>query len=657
MTTTSGPGIDLKSEAIGLAISLELPLHHHRRPARRALDGPAHEGRAVRPLAGDVRAPRRAAAADRRGEDPEPLLRRGARGRPHRGHLPHAGDPALGRVPRERLGALADPRRRRAAHASTLRSPRRRTTSTPTAPSRSGRTCATTRRSRGRGRRRGCPGLEHRIGGLEKSDGPGLGLLRRGEPRARWRGCATTASRRIADTIPDVVVDDPTAGRRDARRRLGLDRRRDRRGGRARCARAVSTSPARTSCTSTRSRRTSASVLARYERVLVPELNLGQLARLLRAEFLVDATPISKVQGLPFRASELEAGHPRRAGGAPMTQVADPDDAQGLDERPGGPLVPGLRGLLDPRGAPDAHARARRAARVDRLRLGHRLRGAVPVLHEHLRAALDPRSRARARDRARRDAARPRRLGHRRRRRHAVDRRQPPHPRAASQREPHDPDVQQPDLRADQGPVLADVRGGQGHEVDAVRLDRRAVQPDLDRARRRGDVRRAHPRHGPRAHAGDVPARPRAPRRRRSSRCSRTATCSTTAPSRSSRAATGAPTCSSRSPTASRSGSARTSSAGSCSAPTARVELVDVADVGEDALFVHDEARERPRTSPSRSRGSATRRHTPTPIGVFRDVERVELGDGDVRPDRRSPGVQGTGRPGGAVPVQRHLDD
>ncbi len=48
-------------------------------------------------------------------------------------------------------------------------------------------------------------------------------------------------------------------------------------------------------------------VLARYERVLVPEMNLGQLSRLVRAEFLVDARSLSKVQGLPFRAAEVES--------------------------------------------------------------------------------------------------------------------------------------------------------------------------------------------------------------------------------------------------------------------------------------------------------------------------------------------------------------
>ena len=47
-------------------------------------------------------------------------------------------------------------------------------------------------------------------------------------------------------------------------------------------------------------------VLARYPKVLVPEMNLGQLSRLVRAEYLVDAQSLNKVQGLPFRAAEIE---------------------------------------------------------------------------------------------------------------------------------------------------------------------------------------------------------------------------------------------------------------------------------------------------------------------------------------------------------------
>jgi 2-oxoglutarate ferredoxin oxidoreductase subunit alpha len=41
-------------------------------------------------------------------------------------------------------------------------------------------------------------------------------------------------------------------------------------------------------------------LLRRYDRVLVPELNLGQLSKILRAEFLVDAQPLTKIQGQPF---------------------------------------------------------------------------------------------------------------------------------------------------------------------------------------------------------------------------------------------------------------------------------------------------------------------------------------------------------------------
>ena len=131
----------------------------------------------------------------------------------------------------------------------------------------------------------------------------------------------------------------------------------------------------------------------------------------------------------------------------------------------------------------------RRAAREPRVRVGHRLRGAPAVLHEHLRRARHPRARAGDRDRCRAGASRPRRVGDRRRRRHAVDRRQPPDPRVAPQREPEDLDVQQPDLRVDQGPVLADERSRQDHEVDPVRFARPAVQPGLGRARRRGGLR------------------------------------------------------------------------------------------------------------------------------------------------------------------------
>ena len=84
-----------------------------------------------------------------------------------------------------------------------------------------------------------------------------------------------------------------------------------------------------------------------------------------------------------------------------------------------------------------------------------------------------------------------------RRRRLAFDRRQPSDPRAQAQRAGQDPAVQQPDLRPHEGPGIADVRGRQDHEVDAVRRRRSPVQPGGARARGRGDVRRAHDRPRP----------------------------------------------------------------------------------------------------------------------------------------------------------------
>jgi 2-oxoglutarate ferredoxin oxidoreductase subunit alpha len=99
VTTTSGPGIALKSESIGLAVSLELPLI--------IVDGPADQDGAVRPAAGDVRPQWRVARAGRRAAVAVRLLLRRHGGRPHRGGVPHARVPALRRLHRERLRAVA----------------------------------------------------------------------------------------------------------------------------------------------------------------------------------------------------------------------------------------------------------------------------------------------------------------------------------------------------------------------------------------------------------------------------------------------------------------------------------------------------------------------------------------------------------------------
>ena len=188
------------------------------------------------------------------------------------------------------------------------------------------------------------------------------------------------------------------------------------------------------------------------------------------------------------RDRQLQAGEREEAMSESGNGSGRVADGEGLQVRPGGALVPGLRRLRDPRRRPGLHARARSEAREDRLRLRDRLRCALPVLHGDLRDALDPRPRAGDRDRAVRVPARPVRVGRDRGRRLDVDRRQPPDPRAAPEREPEDPDVQQQDLRADEGPVLADERAGQGDEVDADGVVGSPVQPALAGDRRRGDA-------------------------------------------------------------------------------------------------------------------------------------------------------------------------
>ena len=175
--------------------------------------------------------------------------------------------------------------------------------------------------------------------------------------------------------------------------------------------------------------------------------------------------------------------------------------------------MPGLRRLLDPRPDPEGDARLRRAEGEHRVHLGHRLLRPAAVLHEHLRVPHDPRPGADARDRPQGRAPGPHGVGDHRRRRRAVDRRQPPPALDAPQRRPDDDHVQQPDLRPDQGPDVADVGVREADEVDADGLDRPADDAADGRARRRGHVRRPLGRHAHRAPAAHARGGRPAPRR------------------------------------------------------------------------------------------------------------------------------------------------
>jgi 2-oxoglutarate ferredoxin oxidoreductase subunit alpha len=148
----------------------------------------------------------------------------------------------------------------------------------------------------------GTPGLEHRIGGLEKEDGTGNVSY---DPHNHEKMVRLRAEKiaRIADDIPGVEVQGPSSGRLLV---LGW--------GSTYGAITTAAERARSEGGSVASAhlrylnpfpRNLGDVIRRYETVLIPELNLGQLRQLIRAQFLVDAVGYPKVQGRPFKVSEI----------------------------------------------------------------------------------------------------------------------------------------------------------------------------------------------------------------------------------------------------------------------------------------------------------------------------------------------------------------
>ncbi len=149
----------------------------------------------------------------------------------------------------------------------------------------------------------GTPGLEHRIGGLEKGDGHGNISY---DPANHDLMVRTRQAKvdRIADSLPPLEVDDPTGtakvlvlGWGSTYGPIGAGVRRVRKAGYQVAQthlRHLNPFP-----------RDLGDILARYDKVLVPEMNLGQLSMLLRAKYLVDAVGYNLVRGLPLKAAEL----------------------------------------------------------------------------------------------------------------------------------------------------------------------------------------------------------------------------------------------------------------------------------------------------------------------------------------------------------------
>jgi 2-oxoglutarate ferredoxin oxidoreductase subunit alpha len=304
VTTTSGPGLDLKSEAIGLAVNLELPLvvvDIQRGGPSTGLPTKAEQADLLHAMYG------------RHGEAPVPIV--AAKTPSHcfeaaieavriavkyrtpvillsDGYLANGAEPW--RLPDvDRIEPIDPGFAAEANHVGDdgtpvfwpyVRDPG--TLARPWAPP-------------------GVPGLEHRIGGLEKADGSGNVSY---DPANHERMVRLRAAKvaGIARDVPAVEVDDDTGdaellvlgwGSTYGAIVAGVRRARAR-GHKVAHAHLVHMHPFPSNL---------GEVLARYRTVLVPEMNLGQLSRLVRAEYLVDAHSFSKVQGVPFRAGEIES--------------------------------------------------------------------------------------------------------------------------------------------------------------------------------------------------------------------------------------------------------------------------------------------------------------------------------------------------------------
>jgi len=149
----------------------------------------------------------------------------------------------------------------------------------------------------------GTPGLEHRVGGLEKADGTGnisydpdnhhlMTQLRAAKVKAIEEDIEPLEF--DADEDAEVII----LGWGGTYGAIGAAVRRLRNRGK-KVARAhlkhLNPFPKNTR-----------EVLDRFDKVVIPEINMGQLSRLVRAEFLIDTIGINKVRALPFRAGDLE---------------------------------------------------------------------------------------------------------------------------------------------------------------------------------------------------------------------------------------------------------------------------------------------------------------------------------------------------------------
>jgi 2-oxoglutarate ferredoxin oxidoreductase subunit alpha len=151
----------------------------------------------------------------------------------------------------------------------------------------------------------GTPGLEHRIGGIEKQDGSGNISY---DPANHDFMVRIRQAKIDGIDVPDLEVDDPTAGTGTAANTLVLGWG-STYGPITAAVRRLRTAGEHIAQAHLRHLnpfpRNLGAVLKRYDKVVIPEMNLGQLATLVRARYLVDAHSYNQVNGMPFKAEQL----------------------------------------------------------------------------------------------------------------------------------------------------------------------------------------------------------------------------------------------------------------------------------------------------------------------------------------------------------------
>ncbi|MCD2192622.1 2-oxoacid:acceptor oxidoreductase subunit alpha [Actinomycetospora endophytica] len=298
VTSTSGPGVALKSETIGLAVALELPLL--------ILDiqrGGPSTGLPTKTEQADLLQ----AMYGRNGEAPVPIIAPASPSECFQAAITAARIALTYRTPVFLLsdGAIANGSEPwNVPDASTLPDMSVEFATEANAPDGSGEFWPYLRDDDTLARPWAVPGtagLEHRIGGLEKADGRGSISY---DPDNHDRMVRLRQAKIDGIPVDDVEVDDPS-GQAEVLV-LGWGSTFGPIGAACRRVRAAGLDVAQAHVRSMNPLPGNlGDVLHRYRRVVVPEMNLGQFAMMLRARYLVDVRSYTKVAGLPFQAEEL----------------------------------------------------------------------------------------------------------------------------------------------------------------------------------------------------------------------------------------------------------------------------------------------------------------------------------------------------------------